>query len=272
MDLFGVLFYQPIYNFLVVLYNLLGQNLGLAIIFIAIIFRLVTIPLTLRQIKFAEQNRDMQEKINDLKKLHKNNQKKLQEEQLKLQQEYLPGQISGCLPIILQLIVLSQLNIVLTNIFNAANTIEILNKNNYSFVPHLVTKFNTTLLGIDISQSAGSIGYANITAVLPYILLALLVAVTQIASTKVMMGARKNKETEKPKVEKESKEKKEGEPEDFAEIMQRSTQQTMYLLPIMLGFFALNFPAGLSLYWTTQNGFVIIQQIIIEKLKKKENE
>lgn len=266
MDLFGVLFYQPIYNFLIFLYNLTGQNLGVAIILIAILFRLVTIPLTRRQIKFAEKNQEMQARLKELKAKHKNKEK-LQEEQVKLQQEYLPGQLAGCLPLLVQLIVFSQLYIVLQNIFGKGT--ESFNQVAYGFMPKFAegAAFNTQFFMIDIAKHPGIIGYNDIGAVLPYVLLAVAVAVTQVLSTRILMGRQKKRQAEAK--EKEPEKKKEGEPEDFGEIMQRSTQQTMYILPVMLGFFALSFPAGLSLYWTTQNGFVIIQQLIQEKLQSK---
>jgi YidC/Oxa1 family membrane protein insertase len=266
MDLFSILFYQPIYNFLIVLYNLVGQNLGVSIILVAIIFRLLTIPLTRRQIKMSEQSRELQERTKELKNLHKNNETKLKEEQMKLQQEYLPGQLAGCLPMILQLVVFSQVYIVLQNIFKDGTAS--FNRVAYPFMPHFAegANFNTNFFGLDIAQHPGLIGYNDFLRVLPYILLAVLVAVTQILSTRILMGARKKQAAAEP--EKETKPRDKNEPEDFGEIMQRSTQQTMYILPLMLGFFALNFPAGLALYWTTQNAFVIIQQLIVDKLRK----
>jgi YidC/Oxa1 family membrane protein insertase len=42
-----------------------------------------------------------------------------------------------------------------------------------------------------------------------------------------------------------------------------STQNTMTkIMPLMIFFFALNFPAGLTLYWTVSNTFQIVQQYI----------
>lgn len=273
MDIFAILFYQPIYNILIILYNLVGQNLGLAIIAIAVIFRFVTIPITIRQIKMGKDSQELQEKIKDLKDLYKNNKKKLQEEQLKLQQEYLPGQISGCLPMILQLIMLSQIYIVLSNIFSQGA--QSFNEVAYGFMPKFAegATLNNDFFGIDLSKSAGMVGYEDLEAVLPYVFLAVLVAATQFLSTRIIMGmrAKKDDKEEKPKkIEKKKDEKESPKPEDFAEIMQRSTKQTMFILPLMIGFMALNFPAGLAIYWTAQSGFVIIQQFIVEKLRNKD--
>ena len=290
MDIFAVLFYIPIYNVIAGLYHLLGDNLALSIVAIAIIFRTLTIPLTLRQIKFAKQNQEMQERLSELKKLHKNNSNKLKEEQAKLQQEYLPGQIAGCLPMILQFLVLSQIFVILRNIFAKVGVVftdrlagtEVVTSRGFMFDEEVMygpvkdflgdslgVSIDTNFFGINLGSSAGEIGYADLEKVLPYILLAVLVAITQFVSNRILMALRSPK---RDKQEGESKAKKKGadEPEDFGEIMQRSTRQTMYFFPILIGFFALNFPAGLGIYWTTQSAFVIIQQFLIEKLRKQD--
>ena len=104
MDIFTVLFYQPIFNLMVVLYRLFSENLGLAIILIALISRLVTLPISLRQAKMMTTNKEMQEKLDAVKKKFKNEKEKLQQELAKVQSEYLPAQLAGCLPAILQFI------------------------------------------------------------------------------------------------------------------------------------------------------------------------
>jgi YidC/Oxa1 family membrane protein insertase len=54
---------------------------------------------------------------------------------------------------------------------------------------------------------------------------------------------------------------KKGEEPDFATAFQT---QSMYLLPVMVGFFSFSLPFGLSLYWNTLTIFGIIQQYIIQ--------
>ena len=46
----------------------------------------------------------------------------------------------------------------------------------------------------------------------------------------------------------------------------------MYVMPVMMGFMALNFPSGLCLYWITTSTFMIFQQIFMNHLRKKELE
>ncbi|MDO4280550.1 MAG: YidC/Oxa1 family membrane protein insertase [Peptococcaceae bacterium] len=44
----------------------------------------------------------------------------------------------------------------------------------------------------------------------------------------------------------------------------------VYVMPVMMGFMALNFPSGLCLYWITTSVFMIFQQLFMNSLRKKE--
>ena len=48
--------------------------------------------------------------------------------------------------------------------------------------------------------------------------------------------------------------------DDFASVFQ---SQSLYIFPVMIGFFSFGFPIGLSLYWNTFTVFGIIQQYLI---------
>jgi YidC/Oxa1 family membrane protein insertase len=268
MDIFTILFYQPIFNLVVVLYRLFSENLGLAIIGIALLSRIVTIPITLRQIKMAESSREFNDKMKAIKEKHKNNKDKQNEELMKLQSEYLPSQIAGCLPLIVQFILLININHVINELFtNGANSFSQIA---YPFVPTFAQGYqiNQSFLGINLSATPSSIGFGNLGAVLPYLVLALLVGLSQYASTKILLGMQQKKKPVEESKPKKTKAKGIEEAPDFAEVMQKSTQQTAMILPFLLIFMSLNFPAGLSLYWTVQSGFVIIQQFIVEKFKR----
>ena len=47
------------------------------------------------------------------------------------------------------------------------------------------------------------------------------------------------------------------------------TKSMLYTMPIMMGVFAINMPAGLGLYWTFSNLVCILQQVILSKHYKK---
>lgn len=269
MDITTVLLYQPIYNLLIVFYRVFGGDLGLAIIAIAALSRLLTFPITMRQIKMAEKGQEFNERTKEIKKKYKNNKEKQQQELMKVQSEYLPGQLGGCFSLIIQFVLLINILNVIRNLFEIG--VGSFNEVAYSFVPQFAESatINTKFLGvIDLTLSPGSLGSNDLVQLAPYVLLAILVGLTQFASSRILMGLRKKKESNKPDTKKKSnknKAKKVDEPEDFSEIMQRSTQQTMMIFPILIVFMALNFPAGLSLYWTVQSGLVIIQQLLVDR-------
>ena len=49
--------------------------------------------------------------------------------------------------------------------------------------------------------------------------------------------------------------------------MMAMQKQMGLMMPVMIGFFALSFPLGLSLYWNTFTVFGIIQQLQVNKGK-----
>ena len=118
MDIFHNFFYVPIFNLLMFLYQLLGQNLGLAIILIALIAKLVTLPLTRKQLKSAGKNREFQSRMNEVKKKYKNNEEVMSKELAKLQAEFLPSQLGGCLNLIIIIVLLIQVRNVVVNLVN----------------------------------------------------------------------------------------------------------------------------------------------------------
>lgn len=271
-EIFTVLVHQPVFNILMVLYKLLGENLGLAIIAIALLSRLLLLPLAIRQNRMLKKNQEFSDKVKEIKTKHKQDKKKQQEEMMKVQSEYLPSQIAGCLPLIVQFILLITINNVFNQIFaNPANFTQVFQQYAYPplqnmFPPGYV--LNTSFLGMDLNVHPSSIGFTS-TAIIPYLILIALVGITQYYSAKLMQPKKEKKEDDKSK----SKNKKDNPAEDFSETLQKTTQQTMLLLPVMIMAASYSLAAGLSLYWLSQNTFVIIQQkFLLNRLKKEDKE
>ena len=91
MEIWDLIVYRPILNFLVLLSSILFSNFGLAIIALTIIVRGVIAPLTLKQLrsskKLSDAMRTLQPKIQQLKKKYAKDPRKLQQEQMKLYKE-----------------------------------------------------------------------------------------------------------------------------------------------------------------------------------------
>jgi YidC/Oxa1 family membrane protein insertase len=269
MDITVILFYQPIFNLIVFFYRLFGENLGFAIILIAILSRAITLPLIIKQKKSVVKNREFSDKMKGIKEKHKDNKEQREKELMALQSEYLPGQLAGCLPIILQLIFFINIYNVIINLVVKGPAA--FNEYAYPFIEKFQEGYslNYSFLGIfDLGKHPYDFVNAGL-SFLPYLILMLLVGLTQYYSMKITMSMSQlipNK-TDKPKEKSNSKKEGNVAKEDFAEILQQSTKQTMLLFPILYTFLSYNFQAGLALYWIIQSGFVIIQQPLITYLE-----
>ncbi|MBN1331535.1 membrane protein insertase YidC [Candidatus Dojkabacteria bacterium] len=283
----GFLFVAPlfelVFNSLVFLYRILGEDMGLALIAVALLSRIVVYPLTVKQLKNVDKNKEFQKKYEDVKSKYKNNKDKQAKELAKLQGEYLPGQLSGCFTIILQLLLLIQINYVIRNLLKYGA--EGFNTLAYGFIDKFPAgyQFNLHFLGVlNLGESARDQGLTNFADSWPYLAIAGFLVLTQYFSMKILSGLTKDQKKEEEKKrelakKKKTKNKKAGEEDvpSFGEVFQDTNRQMMMFFPLILGFFSLNYPSGLSLYFATTSLFVIIQQgilkrdKIIENLKKK---
>ena len=82
--IWNAVLYYPILNLMVALYHLFGDNLGLAIVAIAIIFRIILIPFTKSQTDMSKKMASMKPQLDILQKKYANNKEKLAQEQMKL--------------------------------------------------------------------------------------------------------------------------------------------------------------------------------------------
>jgi len=78
-------------------------NYGVAIIVLTILVRLVTAPLTAKQMRSMERMRTLQPQLNELKEKHGDDKQKQSEEMMRLYKQEGVNPLGGCLPMILQL-------------------------------------------------------------------------------------------------------------------------------------------------------------------------
>ena len=83
------------------LYDVVG-NFGIAIIILTILFRIVLLPIGIKQIKSMQLMQALQPKIKEIQKKYKGNRQKASDETMKLYQEYGANPLSGCLITLLQ--------------------------------------------------------------------------------------------------------------------------------------------------------------------------
>jgi YidC/Oxa1 family membrane protein insertase len=221
--IFTIALMNPMINFLVILSHVLFSSFGLAIIAFTIIIRLLTFPLTLRQLHATRSMQSIQPKINEINKKY-SDPKRRQEEIMKIYRESGVNPL-GCLgPMVLQFPVLIGLySSVRIALATSPEALEKLSGHIYpwAFVQHAVP-LQDHFLGLDlrVGSSQGLGGYIMVA----------LVGLTTYLQTKT---------TASPAVMDEKA---------------RAQQQMMaYMLPLMFAFFALNFPSGVSLYWVVNS-------------------
>lgn len=246
MQILFVLIYQPIYNALVLLYNIFG-DFGIAIIFLTLIIKFALIPLSRKQIESQKEMQELQPKIKELQKKYKDDKEELSKRTMAIYREHKVNPAAGCLPLIIQMIVFITMYRVLINL-SIDHNLAIHTEQLYSFVstPIELNKF--------------FLDFMNIAE--PFAAIAVITAAAQFYQLKMMQ----NKIDTAKKEHKQKRDVSSAEP-DFATIMQR---QMLFIVPIMTLFIGLKFPSGLTIYWLTSTIFMIVQQWFVMH-KEKQN-
>ncbi len=222
------LIYQPILNTLLWLYGVLGNNLGLAIIFLTLIVRGILIPFTLPQLKSAKKIAALKPELDALKKKHGHDPKLFQQKQVEFYKTHNVNPAAGCLPFITQFIVLIALyQVFMNSLGNGA----------------LGSGVSTVFFWWDLATKDST--YA----------LPILAGVIQLVMSLALLPAIEN-EPEKRKGTKAQK-------EDIADMAQSMQQQMVFMMPVMTVIFSLQFPSGLALYWVISTAFSLVQQLVI---------
>lgn len=256
-SLFNTILVWPIINALVGIYKILfflhvPYALGFSIILLTIAIRLILYPLISSQLKASKKMQEISPHLSKLKDKHKNDAKTLQAETMKLYKEFGVNPAAGCLPLIVQLPIIWGLYSVLQQIVSlgAKDVASSINRIVYFDFLKLSGSWDPSFLGIPLGKNPAEL----ISKIGPVILIVpLLTFLFQFIQSKMMIPQNKDKEKSKDK----NKEKKK---DDFASAFQ---SQSLYIFPVMIGFFSYTFPLGLSLYWNTFTIFGIVQQYLI---------
>ncbi len=204
------------------------KDYGIAIIFITIILKIATYPLTQSSMKSMSRMKDLQPKITDLRKRYSANPKKMNEEIMALYKiEGVNPFNPGCLPMFLQIPVFFALFVVLKKsieIRGATTSVVpwITDLAQAEALPVITPLFQKILPG-GIPMYGTTIGLLPIVmAILTYF---------------------QNKMT----------------------IKDPNQKMMIYLMPLLFLFMFNSFSSGLVIYWTFQSALGILQQFIIDK-------
>src|SRR3989338_8008494 len=100
--IFQTILYQPLFNILVALYNVI-PDIGIVILIITVLVKAALYPLTTSSIKAQKSFTDIQPKLDALKKQYKDNQQQLAQETMKLYKEHKVNPFGSCLPLLIQI-------------------------------------------------------------------------------------------------------------------------------------------------------------------------
>jgi YidC/Oxa1 family membrane protein insertase len=253
------------------LYEITG-NFGFAIIILTIVFRVVLLPLGIKQIKSMQAMQALQPKIKEIQKKFKGNKQKVQEQTMKLYQEYGVNPLGGCLPLLLQFpILIAMYSVIRAPVPMPADpqnpgVVEYhgnhLPEDSQLFkdiTEHEGRGQHFLFMNLQCSpQQAGktvpvvdttrkptgatlNCGDSTPDRIPYYVMLALMIATTFYSS----------RQTQKATP---------------SAAQNQQTQIITKVMPVMFGIFGFGFPAGLVLYWTVSNLFQIGQQAVMLRL------
>ena len=236
-SLFNTLFYNPLYNGLVLLIDVLPWlDLGLAIILFTILVKLALFPLSQKSVRTQAKIKEVEPQIKEIKEKYKDK----QEQAVKTMELYKRENInpfSGFFVILIQIPIIFALYF----IFLRAGFPEINTEILYQFVK-IPKQINTVFIGlIDVLEKS--------------FILALFAGITQFFQAKLAS----------PKLE--PKKEGAGFGADFARSM---SLQMKYVFPIIMFFIAYSISAAIALYLTTSNLFMIGQELYAKRALNKE--
>lgn len=255
-DFFNTLFLIPIINILVGLYkgieliNIPGA-LGFALIMLTVLIRVLVWPLMTSQIRSMKKMADLKPHMDELKKKHSGDKQALAQAQMALYKEHGVNPAGGCLPAIIQIPIFIGLYQAITNIFpNSPNaSLDWINSILYFPWMHLQNFPDPNFFGLNLGVKPSEFAkYGPLLIMIPLVTALL----TFVQSKMTMPKPIKAYPTDSPKEVKE----KQSQEDTMAAVQ----SQMVYLMPIMIGYFAFSFPIGLAIYWNTYTIVGIFQQ------------
>lgn len=217
---------------------------GWSIILLTILVKTAIFPITKKQVESGIAMQNLKPTIDNIKRLYGDDKKKVQRETSELYKKAQISPLAGCLPSLATIPVFIGLYNSLTNVANSGR----LDSQGFFWLPSLAGPTsmaarqagNSTAWLFPFVDGHPPIGWED---AVRYLVLPVLLVAAQFASTAIIS----------PPVD----------PND--ENAQR-TKNILAFLPLMIGYFALQVPSGLSLYYFSNTVVTSAQQIWLRKL------
>ncbi|OWM89707.1 hypothetical protein CDL15_Pgr024455 [Punica granatum] len=222
---------------------------GFAIILLTVLVKAATFPLTKKQVESAMAMRSLQPQIKAIQQRYAGDQERIQLETARLYKLAGINPLAGCLPTLATIPVWIGLYRALSNVADEGLLTE-----GFFWIPSLAgpTTIAARQNGSGISwlfpfvDGHPPLGWSD---TLAYLVLPLLLVISQYISVQIMQSSQ---------------------PQSNDPNMKNSQAITKFL-PVLIGYFALSVPSGLSLYWFTNNILSTAQQVWLQRLGGAKN-
>lgn len=250
MNIFEVLLLQPLANGLILFYKLLGNNMGLAVIGFTLFLKVILNPLTKPYMESMKKMKDLAPSLEKIKQRHSGDKTKMAQAQAELYKQNKINPAAGCLPYLLQIVVLiAFFNVFSRTLYPGVDTVASFNKLLYKPLQFVEgSSINTKFLYMDI-KTPDTIKLAFLPFMIPGPIL-LGAALVQFLSAKVTSPVIKQEE----KIVKKTA----NSADDMQLAMQKSMIYTFPLMTLVIGY---QFPSGLAIYWLIFSLAQIYQQV-----------
>lgn len=138
--------FRPLYNVLIILYTLLGRQMGLAIIALVVLIRVIVLPFTFRQGKSEKRMIALQPELEALAKRYNHDLEKQKKETKRLLAKNKIGVWSSMTSVFLQLLVLTVLYSIFANAILIDNTKEL-----YDVAENMLRQYHIGSLHVNYS-------------------------------------------------------------------------------------------------------------------------
>ena len=203
---------------------------GLAIIIVTLIIRLLLFPIQRKQLKSSFQMQQVQPRMQEIQSLYAGDQVKIQQEMQKLYQETGFNPLAGCLPMLIQTPIFIILFQVLRDKIGQYAGGD-LSVSFYNILPNL-------------TQTVPDAFNQDIVYAIPYIVM--MVLFIGLSVTPMILQMKQNPQNKNQMV------------------------MMMGIMGIMFTWMAFISPAGVMLYWALSSGFALVQQLVTQRVLKKE--
>lgn len=232
---------------------------AIALILATIIFKLLLLPLMLKQTKSMKEMQELQPKIQELQNKYKNDKEKLNMETMKLYQEHKVNPMGGCLPLLIQMPIIMGFYRLLqtpaTYLFKDGSfDFDTINKSFFWVKDIGFAAGHVFKEGV----YAGMVNGINLEfgTALPLIGTSFAVPIMAILAAIITYYQSKTMNTSAP-----------------ANAQAAQTQKTMtIMMPFMILMIGVSLPEGLSLYWVVGGLFTIVQNYFVYKPIRKTKE